>query len=1546
VVDELVTKIGWIYSGQDQVQRYLTDQERIARQAEEFNRLSSAAVRSSAFGNLGAQAQSGLERTTLREYDDLTAATLRLRDAELARAQVHKQLSISTPTITNAKGTFPNPAYNPQHPKFIGEWNYDENGKKTTVNETGSLMLRERADNASLRAVNAAAKAQQQAFDNVNKAEIAEAKRRVDGQAKLDDWWHDRQYDQHSTQLRERAKVAAELNALERKNTLGAIQGYTTRAREDIAYNAVQPKYDSPDVTTKVGKLQDDVNEAASRLARAQSRQATIATKAGASADERIRVDEQVRAAERRLILAENKLAGEMNSRAYSQRAASMAGGSGGGGFGSQFMTGFHGRGDRPYAEQIGQAFKFSVFYGTAYKALFALTATLQQTLQEGIEFQQAMTELKIASGASADAAAEMADGLAAQATMAGAAPSQGVMLGARSLGLFGATESSGASLAEQERIAEISARVVSRMALGSKTDPMELQTQIAAVANAFGGGAQGQIRAYDLDAYLGRRFGVMPGETIQSVAESGTVGQAAGFNQEEVFAIAAALQSRTGQTSSAVAGWMAQIFSRGGEGSLVAMTGKYGIDQSADLATQIQELARVYENASNTERAEIAAGFGRGKVQNAAVVMLDEFDTIMREARSARSGATGEGDRIFELRMNDIGGQIQQTVAVMKAFASELGQSGVLDVLGGMIIAFRELVEAATSILQVWNQLPGVVKGAVASIALLGGAARMAALSQGGAGLLSRAGLITPSLAASTGVRAPTGSIIAGAGASGYAAAGKAALATVGPFAAAIGGLLAISALKQSSDRMREAQEGAEQALRSSGLTRDSTSSDYVASASELDSLAQQNRDATGWFMNAVTFGQADDSNIATAQRLEEEAARRRAVADAIDARAAANPIEVPALADFQPDTIKNAFEALTASGGTADDRLRLLADALDGTGDAAIRAAAAIDPDEFAGRMANSIRDGVKGIGDRVQLDGVLGTVLNDQLRAAGAKVEKTYDVFTGYSTDEFSQAQYEKRTLSEVYTPTESVLQDRLKAQLAQRGITDKTQLDRSTSRDIARSLVSEEDFEGIEGDDLADARKSMVNMIARQLRGEAVAWRQALKKNTALTKEEVMAVAENIDNEFDNKLDGMQETDFGGRVRVQTGRLRRLLQTRRQSGAGDVGALTERIASARRALAESQFDELENLRRAAQRNATSRAEVARVGQRFMRREIRAAIRGGNQDLLARIIGQAGDTAVDVARAILQEAINAARAAREAYLKIEAVKREAMSMMSGIDEFVRGGVPGQMPGRDKNAEQMLGALGSMQTAGGWEDDVYSSGSDVPGFEPPKDPSKDKKSKKDREAEREQARQEMLDLQNNLYLLSIDLSDPLAMATAAVKDARRRLQSDIASGQDRGTVAASRVALRQAQIEREATAFQQRLEAVQTAEELGRISHRKYISYLESERKRLGAIKNRTYQQQQQLDEIDRLMKSAAESMQGQWNFGDIKLPTPYQVRRQVEQMRVDRVSQLDAASARSTAVTTIHIDGADTGKVRQIIKETLGSSNRNVTTRPRRR
>jgi hypothetical protein len=150
-----------------------------------------------------------------------------------------------------------------------------------------------------------------------------------------------------------------------------------------------------------------------------------------------------------------------------------------------------------------------------------------------------------------------------------------------------------------------------------------------------------------------------------------------------------------------------------------------------------------------------------------------------------------------------------------------------------------------------------------------------------------------------------------------------------------------------------------------------------------------------------------------------------------------------------------------------------------------------------------------------------------------------------------------------------------------------------------------------------------------------------------------------------------------------------------------------------------------------------------------------------------------------------------------------------------------------------------------------------------------------------------RKQVADALLARQKLTGMLSIDLTDPVAQAQQEVLAARRALAA--AKGPDDKQQAS--MDLKNAQNAAEATKFNQRLSDVQTADELGRISHESYLRYLNNEHDRLAAISNRTRQQQDELDQIDKLIKTANDSLSGQFNLGDIKLPTIYQVRRSMQ-------------------------------------------------------
>lgn len=195
-------------------------------------------------------------------------------------------------------------------------------------------------------------------------------------------------------------------------------------------------------------------------------------------------------------------------------------------------------------------------------------------------------------------------------------------------------------------------------------------------------------------------------------------------------------------------------------------------------------------------------------------------------------------------------------------------------------------------------------------------------------------------------------------------------------------------------------------------------------------------------------------------------------------------------------------------------------------------------------------------------------------------------------------------------------------------------------------------------------------------------------------------------------------------------------------------------------------------------------------------------------------------------------------------------------------------------------------------------------------------------------------QASMAQLEASKNARLLRIDITDPVAMAREEAQAARAKLALDAQRGAPQSVLDADRLSVRQAEASEEAARFNQRLSDAQTNDQLGRISHTAYLSYLKNEHDRLTAIGSRTRQQQDQLNQIDSAMKAANTQMQGQFNLGDIKVPTPYEVRRSIAG------GGQQGSYATNTKVVTISINGADIGMVKRVLNDYLGAGATNRT------
>ncbi|GAB3863318.1 hypothetical protein GCM10028801_30660 [Nocardioides maradonensis] len=1470
------------------------------------------------FSNLGKDLQEQLLRTIpdvgVNKIAELQSRLSRATTA-LAEANAKERASRNTSGIGYVKERDLNP-YSPSN-RNIYRVEADTSAEGQRKAKDAALAAAERYSKdtrALLDAINAetqahikAAAAEQKAAEDVAKASFAEGQRLQKAGLRSD------AADRQAAQER---LAAAKLSFAESQRLYrsGLDQGAGTSLAKQETLRKFQEEtavpYYNPNTATALGRAQEQANQAVLAQAAASRALAAEQEKANPNLRSLISAWNQERRA------AEQLAAANVRIRALSEAPPT--------GLAAQFGLGFRGKSGDPYAVQLGQAAKFSLLYGTAYKALFAFTQTLQQTLQEGIQFEQAVSELKLATNQSADAAKSLANQLGEQAANAGFSPSEGALAGARAIGLYGAADSTAAT---QNNIARISTDVATKLAFNSGMQIQDVQTSLAAITNAFQLGYAGQGRIADLDAYFSHKFGVAPGQTVQSVAESGSVAQQAGFTLDQTTAIAALLQGRTGQSADAVAGWMAQIFSRAGEGSLGKVASKYGIDSSETLAKQLAQLAQIYKTASPNEQNQIAAAFGRGKVQNAVSVLLGSFSEVSRAADDASKGlANGAADKAFSERMNNLGGQLQLLLSSFKEFANLLGQSGVLGGLGLLAEGLRRLLDSANGLLRAWDEIPGTVRTVVASLALLALASRSTAGQSAissilGAGGLARASTLggRAALATEAGAVVPIASR-AGAGALAGAAGG--ALLAAGPWIAAIGGLVALGELANAASSLGDQMKAGTDALKAT--TEDlKTSDQWAASADALKKQATASG-AHGFWQNVYAKISGNDvGDDAIVSALQTEAERRKALADRLAKieDATAGKGRAPLITAFDADSLNTSLQQMADSGASAQQQFQALRTALLGAGAAADAATHGFDRRTFAGKAADSIANAVTGTNAGPDAFTAAALARKGLLGNGGEQISGKD------AQDLLLSALRDQNIKTENLNPTQL---RRLAAQIVDTGPLAGI-MRGSTDVNAAAQFGAEQT--GLTPEQIKAYRQSLLDQIFQALSIQTQDVRDVVSGLKPMSNADLNASVAALVSKAQAALSDMNKTDYNGPIkqwRQTVEAIHAAINKQVKAGGGVPAQVTQALHDAEKQLVTAQIARLEQLRKVAQQNAidnkSGRGVVASIGKGYWKREIDIALKHGQvgQDALVGIVEAGGKAAKNAVIAMIKQDIATIKAMDAIQQKILAAAVAAVNPLLGL---LGASVTPKDPQVVTSLQQLLGAL--QDTTHG-ASDTYLTGSDVPGYKPPtKDP---KQSRADRI-------QKMLAIRASLRQLSIDMTDPLAEARVAVADALDRVKHAL-NREDR---LAAQVDLKTARNNLEATKFSQRLQDMQTADELGRISHLKYMSYLDHEHDRLNAIKHRTRQQQDELDQIDQLIKSANTDLQGQWNFGDITLPTPYQVKRRVEELYGNIVNPSGSTTGGNTPFPVrdpgtrgnqprveVHINGADTAKVKEILRE----------------
>lgn len=681
-------------------------------------------------------------------------------------------------------------------------------------------------------------------------------------------------------------------------------------------------------------------------------------------------------------------------------------GGAKGPSFRESFMTGFTGPQDAPFGEMAGQTARIALFYGAAYRGLAMLQQAIADVAAEAIDYQAALTEVSVATNRSREEVTGLATDLGSVSASAGFGATEGVRLGAQTVGLWGLA---GASLEEQKSTSLRTAEVATQMARVSPgADLTDTATQLVGTARAFNMGVEQLTRIQDSTVYMSRNTGQNPQQLLGAASNVATLGISAGFSLEEIMAIIAQVGTTTGQNPEGTAGQFRQVLSREFEPVARRAEQIFDIDTS-DLSTVRDVLDRIASGPVTQEQLnQFSTIFGKGGSQSVAMITMQNWGRIQGLSDGA-SSAQGIGQETFELAMQDIG----QSLRVMGAEWMELGllltQTGILDWLALVVEGATTVAEVLQLVVGAFNEIPRPIRAialaaaefmAVAAFlrsgtgvgmlaALGGGANRVNSVIQGAPGfaakmfptvargvewakprageaLTSGRGFFEGLLAAST--SRVQGSALARRGASGLASLGGGSVA-VGALGVAGGAVVAVDQFTRYLDA---ASAGANALAEAASLAATAiTPDDYRAAAGKAREGAADARGATIHGLQSGDVANLLPSLFATwfggngdrAADLDAKASEYDAMASAIEdrqrARLSTDPSSI--FDDFSTEGLSTSLQALEDQGYSAAQRVDLMTAALIRYSNATEQGGdftfPRIQRDEVAGTVAGSV-------------------------------------------------------------------------------------------------------------------------------------------------------------------------------------------------------------------------------------------------------------------------------------------------------------------------------------------------------------------------------------------------------------------------------------------------------------------------------------------------------------------------------------------------------------------------------------------------------------
>ena len=1038
---------------------------------------------------------------------------------------------------------------------------------------------------------------------------------------------------------------------------------------------------------------------------------------------------------------------------------------------------------------------------------------------------------------------------------------------------------------------------------------------ELAAIARNYELGAQGAANLYDAATVIAQQYGLgesQGGKLVGGTAQIADLFKQSGFTAEQGLALTGSVMQYTGNTSEMAAGDLKRFLGRQGSSTFKNIFAEFSIDQNQTLRGELVDLGAKFKDLSETQRASIVSALGGGRAGAAVVAAITDLPS---QTAVAAKGADSVGVAFeqAQLRLGTFAGKLEQISADWSTLAKDLGTSGLGSVFGDALALVDPLLRGVDMLVSGFALLPGYVKDFLEVLALASVAGRVFGGSFGLEGV--------------TGMLTKVGNIGGGA-------------AEVEQTAARVAATAAIAAETEAQAALAAARVATTVATIADGASSTAATEAIAAQALAEEALAATSAAATEAVAAQTVVAGASTTGLVV---------RLGALAGAAGGAALAIAPFVAMIAEVA------AFGEVWKSYGQAKS-------AIGTAGDAFAARAAAQTPDEIMAAAALAYQSSVglqssrEGIGGGLLYGLNSGT--NDPRFFGGGRMNPgPPNTPAGLN----KQADDLQRQLEALYADNGGLNEPRLQFEALQKSFAqpggsgaaqnfglDYTDVDRGI-RNLATLHASVASSMATLRDELAHIPDSSLADFFTPQTG---------KKGVGDELKRLTTQIGHSNNPIQNEADL-------GQISSLTGEL-----AKRAAGTGQEDAAAAFYDTALKAYHQAVLGnvkaKVDSIHAMASDNARSQAQIrgtvtaaltefaatgdvnsvvallAGVDKAFIT-TFNANIAAERQVLadqamaLEAAAGAAANVAIAASTDPRQQAIIANRnistmtpAERATQDKIARDVKIAATMAAAAPLTAPAGSDFTWP-KDKSA-----AAGSGPTAAQIEEARLAAQA-IPG-----DPmsaaitnlrvAQYKMSEPKNQVEYWTALKALHDAQyaysmaqqsaaNDATQLREDLTNPLVVAREKVREAQRQLAADLSRGALPDVTNKDRLALKQAQSAAEKTAFDQKFSDESTNYNLQRISLQAYLSYLNAQHNYLTSVHSKTRQQVDELNQVDQALQGLANQLQGQFNLGQIKVPTAYEARA--------------IGAGGLTTNVQITINGTDIPAVKAILTQYLGQA-----------